>query len=109
MKMLFPLLCCVLSWTVLLPSGHAQDTKFLDPLPFFGNYGDGSVRPGDQLYLTTNSAQRGLSYNPLTGYLVFVDRASGTASSTFSGSIYILDWMTGDAVGTLNPNGIPGD
>jgi hypothetical protein len=108
MKMFFTLSLCVLSWTAFLPSSGAQDSKFLDPLPFFGLHSDGSVRPGDKPYLSTISAQRGLSYNPLTGYLVFVDRASATANGTFLGSVYILDWITGDDVGTLNPTGIQG-
>ncbi len=82
----------------------AQTTKVLTPLSSFGPHSDGTLRPGDAAYVTGGSYQRGLSYNPATGNLIFVDRqADGNGSPVFSGSIYILDPFTGNNLGTLNP------
>ncbi|HZO83679.1 MAG TPA: immunoglobulin domain-containing protein [Verrucomicrobiae bacterium] len=108
MKMFFTVLSLfALSLIFLPPSSQAQH-NILDPLPFFGPNIDGSIRPGEKPYVTTGNAQRGLAYNPQSGYLVFIDRVTGSGGSTFSGSIYILHWNSGDAISTLTPNGIEG-
>ena len=87
----------------------AQTTKVLTPLSSFGPHSDGTLRVGDVAYITTGAYQRGLSYNPATGNLIFVDRqADGNGSPVFSGSIYILDPLTGSSLGTLNPAGMAG-
>jgi hypothetical protein len=108
MKRFFTLSLCALSWTMFPWQANAQNYNTLDPLVFFGPNSDGSLRPGDKPYVTTTSAQRGLAVDPVTGNLVFIDRATGSAGSTFSGSIYILNWSSGDAFHSLTPTGIQG-
>jgi len=51
--------------------------------------------PGSRPYLTTDSTQRGLAYNPTTGHLLLVNRAGGL-------SVNILDAGSGGNLGTLN-------
>ncbi|MEA2735713.1 MAG: hypothetical protein QOE14_2164 [Humisphaera sp.] len=78
----------------------------LTPLVSFGG-GDGWLAPSDRGYLTTDSTQRGLAFNPTTNHLLLVSRAGGSVS------VRTLDAATGNDVGTLNaglinsfPNGI---
>ena len=65
----------------------------IEPLTTFGG-GDGWLAPGDRTYLTTDNAQRGLAYNPVTGNLLLVNRSGGV-------SVNILSGVTGANVGTL--------
>jgi hypothetical protein len=70
----------------------------LAPLTTFGG-GDGYVAPGERTYLTTDSAQRGLAYNPATGHLLLVTRTPALG-------IRILDGASGADLGTMNTSGI---
>jgi hypothetical protein len=110
MKRLLLFTCCWASSTVLFaPSALAQTHAFLNPLFGFGPHGDGSLRPGDQPYVTTGSFQRGVAYNPATGNLIFIDRqAGGTGSNSITGFIYVLNGATGEAITTLSTNGMVG-
>jgi hypothetical protein len=65
----------------------------LVPLPTFGG-GDGWLAPGDRTYLTTDSTQRGLAYNRVTGNLLVVNRSGSV-------SVNVLSGATGANVGTL--------
>lgn len=94
----------------------AQTVKMLSPLTTFGGNGDGSIRPGDQIWMDTGSNQRGLACDPLTGNLILVDTHSGGGgSAAVQGSIFVLDGTTGtnlwdinNASLVLNTNGING-
>src|SRR5688572_22011212 len=104
MKKLFILSSWVLTVALVPVYTEAQQYNFLDPLPFFGPHDDGSLRPGDKPYVTATSFQRGLAYSPSSGYLVFIDRAAGSAgSAAISGAIYVLN-LSGDEVHTLSTN-----
>ncbi len=61
-----------------------------------------SLAPGDRPYLTTDSSQRGLAYNPATGHLLLVDRLVNAAS------VYVLDSLTGADVGVLDTTALTG-
>src|SRR5947207_2632406 len=90
-----------------LTSVKAQTTYTLDDASGFGGHGDGSIRPGDSIGtspLTGNDVkictlngvgtqpgdliaapvqtngfnQRGMTYDPITGNLVFVDTRTGS-------------------------------
>jgi hypothetical protein len=54
-----------------------------------------NLAPGAKAWLTTDSNQRSIAYNPLTGHLLVVSRTPVNA-------VYILDAATGAEVGTLN-------
>ncbi len=54
-----------------------------------------SLAPGDRPYLTTGNTERGMAYNPLTGHVLLVSRATTTPT------IAILDGLTGADLGTL--------
>ncbi|HOY58174.1 MAG TPA: PEP-CTERM sorting domain-containing protein [Verrucomicrobiota bacterium] len=54
-----------------------------------------SLAPGDRPYLTTGNTERGMAYNPLTGHVLLVSRATATPT------IAILDGLTGADLGTL--------
>src|SRR5882672_4689947 len=58
-----------------------------------------ALAPGDRYYLTTGTNQRGLSYNPVTGHLILVNRSGGI-------SVNILDAQTGDDLGTMDTSGL---
>ena len=74
----------------------------MSPLVTFGTNGDGSIRQGEQSYLTdTNQFQRGLAYNPITGHLLLVNRFP-----VGSESINILDGIYGTNIGTLDLSSI---
>lgn len=98
----------LVSFTVLLPRAFAQNYFSLEPLTTFGSRGDGSIQPNDQTWVTTTTAQRGLSYNPATGNLIFVDRAVNGGSANFSGAIYVIGSIFGNVDSTLSPTGIQG-
>ncbi len=54
-----------------------------------------SFAPGSRSYLTTNSTERGLAYNPATGNLLLVSRAG-------SANIYVLNSTNGFDLHVLN-------
>lgn len=117
---------------------NAQNAYTLDVPPSFGNNGDGSIRPGDSIGTSPRTGndvqicapggigmqpgdltaspnqtngfnQRGISYDPITGNLIFVDTRTGSGGSqvmTPNSAVYILDSNSGQIVGTLNTNGI---
>ncbi|MEW6156518.1 MAG: immunoglobulin domain-containing protein, partial [Verrucomicrobiota bacterium] len=108
MRTFVVVLSCLASGAFLLPV-LAQSAFTLTPLSSFGPNGDGSLRPGDQFYVTTDFAQRGVAYNPKTGNIIFVDRAAGGGGSPdISGGIYVLNGVTGEDVGSLSVNGMGG-
>ncbi|MDB6026094.1 MAG: Immunoglobulin I-set domain protein [Verrucomicrobiales bacterium] len=87
---------------------NAQTTKVLTPLGSFGSHADGSLRPGDVGYVSENTYQRGLAYNPATGNLIFIDRQSSAQSAIMTGSIYILNPSTGEVLAPLQTGGMGG-
>src|SRR5690349_20913001 len=96
----------IILWIALALSFTAQaqpTTRVLTPLNTFGR-GDGTLRVGDASYITLNSCQRGMAYNPATGNLIFIDRETGNGTNIITGKIYILDPLTGSSLGTLNTN-----
>jgi len=54
-----------------------------------------SVAPGIRPYVTTGNTERGMAYNPVTGHVLLVSRATATPT------IAILDGTTGADLGTL--------
>lgn len=58
-----------------------------------------ALLPFERDYLTTGTNQRGLSYNPVTGHLILVNRFGGI-------SIHLLDAATGADLGTMDTNGL---
>lgn len=111
----------------VVPSVCAQNNFTLSPLTTFGVNGDGSVRPGDQPWVsapngvgtqfgdlpgsTNGFNQRGISFDPVSGHLVYVDTHTGSAGSGAlvpNAAIYILDSTNGTVVATLNLTGIAG-
>ncbi len=136
-KLLLPLLSSVICLGTVWIAG-AQNTFTLDPLSSFGGRGDGSIQPGDSIGfspttgnnvtisgpggfgiqpgdsvaapISTNGFNmRGLTYDPTSGNLIFVDTHSGSGGSaavaTNSG-IYILNADSGQIIGALNQAGI---
>jgi len=117
LRLLLPVLACSL---------HAQTDFTLNPLTPFGGNGDGSIRPGDQPWVsgpgtlpqpgdlpgaTNGLNQRGISYDPVSRSLVYVDTRSGSGGSGTivpNAGIYILDSTNGTVITTLNTNGIVG-
>src|ERR1051325_7192764 len=107
-------------------SVQAQSNFTLNPLTTFGGNADGSIRPGDQPWVsgpgttpqpgdlpgaTNGFNQRGISYDPVSGSLVYVDTHSGSGGSDTlvpNAGIYILDSTNGTVITTLNTNGIVG-
>jgi len=71
----------------------------LQPVTNFGPHADGTIRPGDRPYLTSdgNGYQRGMTYNPLTGHLLVVNRFPAGGES-----INILSATNGADVGHLD-------
>jgi hypothetical protein len=87
----------------------AQTVFTLSPLTSFGTRSDGSIQPTDVSWVDSNTNQRGLAYDPITGNLVFVDTHSGSGGSTnVLGNVFILDGTTGANLTTLNTNGMGG-
>ncbi len=137
-KILFLSVYLLLAWSMI--TANAQTTFTLNPLYSFGSRGDGSIQPGDSIGTsptTGNNVQisaqggfgiqpgdsiaapistngfnmRGLSYDPISGNLVFVDTHTGSGGSTTTptnAAIYILDRDSGNIIGALNTNGIVG-
>ena len=71
----------------------------LVPLATFGANGDGTIRPGELPFLTSDGLryQRGMAYNPTTGHLIIVNRYP-----IGSETINIIDAFTGAEVGALD-------
>ena len=103
MKKFFFLSGCLLITTCTSSTAFGQTHPVLNPLTTFGPHGDGSLRPGDRAYVTTGSFQRGVSYNPTTGNLIFIDRVAGGG-----GFIYVLNGSSGEMINTLSTNGMGG-
>jgi autotransporter-associated beta strand protein len=98
MKTLIRIIASVVSIAFFSISGNGQ-VVVMQPLTTFGPNGDGSVRPGDVVCLTSaGQLQRGMAYNPTTGHLLVVDRATNSSVNYF---VYILDGATGANLGTL--------
>jgi hypothetical protein len=78
-----------------------QAQLLLQPLTTFGTNGDGTIRPGDLPFLTSdgNRYQRGMAYNPTTDHLIVVNRYP-----IGSETINIIDATTGADVGQLPAN-----
>ncbi len=53
---------------------NASAQTVLVPLSMFGTNNDGTVRPSDEAFLTPDTLQRGLAYNPTTGHLLIANR-----------------------------------
>ncbi len=119
----------LLSFVLFSLSGtlQAQSNFTLNPLTTFGGNADGSIRPGDQPWVsapngvgtqpgdlpgaTNGFNQRGISYDPVSRSLVYVDTHSGSGGSGTivpNAGIYILDSTNGTVITTLNTNGIAG-
>ncbi len=64
-----------------------------------------NIQAGSRTYVTSNSTERGICLNPLTGHVLLVSR-----SPLVSGSLgaFILDASTGIQVGTMNLSGVTG-
>jgi hypothetical protein len=68
-------------WTPLLllslaPFLNSASAQFqLVPLSTFGTNSDGTVRPGQEAFLTSDTLQRGMAYNPTTGHLLVANRS----------------------------------
>lgn len=141
MKMPIPLLIASLVSAAMVSIASAQPTTFtLNPLTSFGSRGDGSIQPGDSIGLnpwtgntvaisapggygiqpgdssasptsTNGFNMRGLTYDPVSGNLVFVDTHSGSGGSAVlaaNAGIYVLDANSGQIIGGLNTTGIVG-
>lgn len=94
---------------VTLLCARAERPHSLIPLSGFGPSGSGSIQAGEAgSFITTDSSQRGICVNPVTGNLVFVDRQGGGNSSNFTGAIYILNPTNGTIITNLPTNGIQG-
>ncbi|EEF60399.1 immunoglobulin domain-containing protein [Pedosphaera parvula] len=99
----------IISLMALVFGANAQTNPGLNPLTSFGVRFDGSIQPLDVPWIDIGNNQRGMAYDPVTGYLVFVDTHSGAGgSSNVLGNIYILDGINGTIVTNLNTNGIVG-
>ena len=101
MKQLYGLFITALAVAQLQFSCPAQALR-LQPLATFGPNGDGTVRPGDLWFLTSdgNRYQRGMAYNPTTGHLIIVNRFP-----IGSETINVVDAHTGAEVGSLDQSG----
>jgi hypothetical protein len=53
------------------------------------------IAPGEQPFLATGNAERGVAYNQVTGHVLLVSRTDGL-------NVHILDGQTGAQLGTLN-------
>jgi hypothetical protein len=88
------LMALLLALAALLNSASAQFQ--LVPLSSFGTNGDGTVRPGNEVFLTTDTLQRGMAYNPTTGHLLVANR-----SPLGSESIAVVDGDYGTNITSL--------
>lgn len=124
-----------------LISVNAQTSYTLDSASDFGTHGDGSIRPGDiigtnpqngnTVYIsslnnvgaqtgdltanpnqTNGFNQRGMTYDNVTGHLIFVDTRTGSGGASAmppNSAIYVLDSVSGQILGALSTNGIMND
>jgi hypothetical protein len=124
----------------VISTARAQTTFTLDPLTSFGGRGDGSIQPGDSIGINPQSGNnvtisapggygiqpgdsiaapistngfnmRGLTYDPTSGNLIFVDTHTGSGGGAVmatNAAIYILDPNSGQIIGALNTNGMVG-
>jgi hypothetical protein len=60
-----------------------------------------SNAPGSRAYLTTDNAQRGLTYNPDSGNILVVTR-------TPANGVYVLDSNSGEDIGQMGLSGVTG-
>ncbi|MDB6034054.1 MAG: Serine protease, subtilase family, partial [Verrucomicrobiales bacterium] len=63
-----------------------------------------SLPPGSRPYLTSGNSERNLAYNPVTGHLLLLSRASAVGGL----QIPVLNASNGAEVGKLSTNGIAG-
>jgi hypothetical protein len=89
--LLFALLA---SGVVSAESRGAVGNSILSPMTSFGG-GDGYIGPGERTWLTTNTTERGMAFNPASGNLLIVSR-----SPTLS--IRRIDGTSGADVGTMS-------
>ncbi len=91
------LLQTILTLLVVVTSASAQVK--LVPLTTFGPNGDGTLRPGDVPFLTSDGSryQRGMAYNPVTHHLIIVNRYPLGAET-----LDIIEAATGISVGQLD-------
>lgn len=84
---------------LLIAFGSIASAQQLTPLTGFGTNSDGTIRPGDEAFLTSDGSryQRGMAYNPVTGHVLVVNR-----SPIGSETINILDGVNGTNIGTLD-------
>ena len=64
-----------------------------------------SIPAANGTWLTTGSTERGLAYNPKTGHLILVSRASGTSTPPNPANglaIAIMDSSNGNVLGTMD-------
>jgi hypothetical protein len=88
---------------------YAEHYHSMTPMTGFGPSATGEIlADGSVPFLTTGASQRGLARNPVTGNLIFVDRASSSQGADVSGSIYVLNGTDGSVISTLSTNGIQG-
>jgi hypothetical protein len=138
MKVSLRLLLVICILTALAGTAPGQTTLTLNPLTSFGSRGDGSIQPGDSIGtspvtanfisisapggygvqpgdsfvspISTNGFNmRGLTYDPTSGNLIFVDTHSGSGGAAFmapNAAIYVLDANSGQIIGALNTNGM---
>jgi hypothetical protein len=131
----------VLFLYLTLTSVNAQTTYTLNPATDFGTNFDGSIRPGngigfspvngnDVKICTLNNVgvqpgdliaspiqtngfnQRGMTYDAVTGHLIFVDTRTGQGGSQTmppNSAVYVLDSTSGHILGAFNTNGIIDD
>jgi len=124
-----------------LTAVNAQTTYTLDAPASFGTRGDGSIQPDDSIGTNPQSGNdikisapgghgiqsgdstaapistngfnmRGLTYDPISGNLIFVDTHTGSGGAQVmppNSAIYILDSNTGQILSALNTNGIIND
>src|SRR5687768_11255511 len=88
----------------LVASIGAAYAQSLRPLSTFGPHGDGTLRPGDQTYLTVGGTgnpphNRGLAYNPMTDHLLVVEKNIP--------EVHFIDSITGaDIPGALDKSAL---
>ena len=141
MKSFKTLLIAALGCRLAASLAVAQPATFtLNPFPSFGSRGDGSIQPGDSIGVspvtgnnvtisapggfgiqpgdstaapvsTNGFNMRGLTFDSVSGNLIFVDTHSGSGGSTTlatNSGIYVLDANAGTILGALNTAGIIG-
>jgi hypothetical protein len=110
MKTLLRTLFLIVLLSALSSIATAQNSYSLNRLTTFGPSSDGHIEaPSSDPVLDIVNDQRGLSVDPISGNLVFVDTHSGSGgSSNVQGSIYIVHGTYGTNITTLNTNGMLG-